>query len=97
MAQLVDRPNSAGMKAFLVGVHVGSETVAEGRSLLEELGELVWTLGLPIVGSMLVKVPALHATYFTGTGKAAEIVALAKAADAGVIIFDNEDSLPQEF
>ncbi len=90
MAQIVDRPNSAGTKAFLVGVHVGSETVAEGRSLLEELGELVWTLGLPVVGSMLVKVPGLHAAYFTGTGKAAEIVALAKAADAGVIIFDNE-------
>jgi GTPase len=90
MAQIVDRPSSAGTKAFLVGVHVGNVTVAEGRSLLEELGELVWTLGLPIVGSMLVKVPGLHAAYFVGTGKAAEIVALAKAADAGVIIFDNE-------
>ena len=90
MAQIVDRPNSAGTKAFLVGVHVGNDTVAEGRSLLEELGELAWTLGLPVVGTMLVKVPALHAAYFTGTGKAAEIVALAKAADAGVIVFDNE-------
>ncbi len=96
MAQIVDRPNSAGTKAFLVGVHVGNDTVAEGRSLLEELGELVWTLGLPVVGTMLVKVPAVHAAYFTGTGKAAEIVALAKAADAGVIIFDNELSPGQQ-
>ena len=69
MAQIVDRPNSAGTKAFLVGVHVGADTVAEGRSLLEELGELVWTLGLPVVGSMLVKVTGYQAAYFTGTGR----------------------------
>lgn len=90
MSQIVDRPNSAGTKAFLIGVHVGGETVAEGRSLLEELGELVWTLGLPVVGSLLIKVNRLQAAYFTGTGKAAEVVELAKAAGAGVIIFDNQ-------
>ena len=90
MSQIVDRPSSAGTKAFLVGVHVGADTAAEGRSLLEELGELVWTLGLPVVGTMLVKVTGLQAAYFTGTGKAAEIVELAKAAGAGVIIIDNQ-------
>ena len=90
MSQIVDRPNSAGTKAFLVGVHVGADTAVEGRSLLEELGELVWTLGLPVVGTILVKVNALQAAYFTGTGKAAEIVELAKAAGAGVIIIDNQ-------
>ena len=69
---------------------MGADTAAEGRSLLEELGELVWTLGLPVVGTMLVKVTGLQAAYFTGTGKAAEIVELAKAAGAGVIIIDNQ-------
>lgn len=75
---------------------MGAETTREGQSLLNELGELVWTLGLPIAGTRLVKVQKPQASYWIGSGKAQEIIDEAKAAGAGVIVFDNELSPGQQ-
>ncbi|MFN7342327.1 MAG: GTPase HflX, partial [bacterium] len=58
-------------------------------SLLEELGELVSTLGIEIAESVLAKSREMHKKYLCGTGKAAEIVELAKAHQCDCIVIDN--------
>lgn len=58
--------------------------------MLEELEELVNTLGIPIVERMLVHHREAHARYLVGTGKAEEIAELLKKQECDVLIFDNE-------
>jgi GTPase len=41
-------------RALLVGAYIDPAQKAEARSLLEELEELVNTLGIPVVDGMLV-------------------------------------------
>ncbi len=96
MAEIAEKPTALGLSAFLVGAHIGAATAAEGKSLLAELGELVWTLGLPIVGETLVKVAKPQAAHWIGSGKAKEIAAKARELGAGVIVFDNELSPGQQ-
>jgi GTP-binding protein HflX len=74
--------------AFLVGVQTSSLPPGEGAELLAELKELVQTLGLTVAGSVLVNLRAPSPALFLGRGKAAELIAAAKAAGADVIILD---------
>ena len=89
MIAVVEKPRAV-TKALLVGAWWKPQTAEEGRSLLDELGELVDTLGLTITGSVLAKIDRPQASYLVGTGKAEEVVAQARATGADVIIFDNE-------
>jgi GTP-binding protein HflX len=77
-------------RALLVGAFVDPAQKADARSLLEELEELVNTLGIPVIDRMLVSHRESHARYLIGTGKAQEIADLVKARECDVIIFDNE-------
>ena len=83
-------------RALLVGSYVKAEDRDETASLLEELEELVDTLGVPVFDRMLVHAREQHARLLIGTGKADEIVARAKAQNLDVIIFDNELSPSQQ-
>ena len=74
---------------MLVGIYFNPNEEQEAESLLEELHELVGTLGINIVHSVLYRSRALHKQYLCGTGKAEEIVNLAKTFECDVIIFDN--------
>ena len=74
---------------MLVGIYFNPNEEQEAESLLEELHELVGTLGINIVHSVLYRSRALHKQYLCGTGKAEELVNLAKAFECDVIIFDN--------
>jgi GTP-binding protein HflX len=76
-------------RAFLVGVDEGKADKVESESLLAELGGLARSLGLETVGSMQVHVREKNPALFVGSGKADEIVAAAKAAEAASIIFDH--------
>lgn len=76
-------------RAFLVGLRhprVEPEAVEE---LLDELEELVTTLGVGVRGRMVAPVRKNQSRYLVGPGKAEEIVAAAKAARADVIVFDD--------
>lgn len=73
-----------------MGAYCGNASESEALSLLDELAELVNTLGIPIVGRQLVHHREPHARYLMGSGKADEIAAVAKEAKADVLIFDNE-------
>jgi GTP-binding protein HflX len=77
-------------RALLVGAYTAPAQKNEAASLLEELEELVKTLGIPIVDRLLVHHREQHARYLIGSGKAEEIVARAKEQQLDVIIFDNE-------
>jgi GTP-binding protein HflX len=77
-------------RALLVGTYIEASGKAEAQSLLEELGELVRTLGVPVGETMLVHHREPHPRYLIGSGKAAEIVALAKKSGLDLIVFDHE-------
>jgi len=77
-------------RALLVGAYVDASAKSEAVSLLEELEELVNTLGIPVVERCLVHHRENHARMLIGTGKADEITALLKEKECDVIIFDND-------
>jgi GTP-binding protein HflX len=77
-------------RALLVGAYTEVTGRDEATSLLEELEELVDTLGIPVVDRMLVYHREQHARLLIGTGKADEIVARVKELKLDVIVFDNE-------
>jgi len=83
-------------KAMLVGFCFDKSEEAETQLLLAELAELVDTLGINIVGIELVRVRDTNKGFICGTGKADELVELAKARECDCIIFDNEVSPMQQ-
>lgn len=77
-------------RALLVRICADRRAADEAESLLEELGELVSTLGIGIAESVLVFTRSMHKKFLCGTGKAQEVVDLAKAHECDCIVFDNE-------
>ena len=86
----------AVQRALLVGAYIHAGKKIEAQSLLEELEELVDTLGIPIVARKLISYRENHARYLIGAGKAQEIVDAAKELECDVLIFDNELSPSQQ-
>ena len=77
-------------RALLVGAYPSPADKADAEDLLEELGELVRTLGVPVAEKMAVHSREPQARYFLGSGKAEEICEHAREIGCDVIIFDNE-------
>jgi len=63
---------------------------------LEELGELLRTAGVAVVGKMVQRREQPHPNTYLGPGKVAEVKAAAKAADANLIACDDELTPRQE-
>ncbi|MDF1851716.1 MAG: GTPase HflX [Verrucomicrobiales bacterium] len=82
--------------AFLIGAYFDRDDEDLCKSLLEELKELVSTLGITIVATRPVFVRSRSKRYLTGTGKAAELIDEAKSLGADCIVFDNELSPSQQ-
>ncbi len=76
-------------RALLVRFYFDTREAIESESLLIELGELVKTLGIEVVESVLPKCREMHKKFLCGTGKAAEMVELARAHQCDVIVIDN--------
>jgi GTPase len=89
MFELRDKPKLAG-KALLIGAYFDKREHDEAASLLDELRELVDTLGIPVAESVLVHVKDSNRKFLTGSGKAKELTDRAKATGCDVIIFDNQ-------
>jgi GTP-binding protein HflX len=83
-------------RALLVGAFTEATARREATSLLEELEELVITLGIPVVERMLIHHRENHARLLIGSGKAEEIAARVKELGCDVIVFDNELSPSQQ-
>jgi GTP-binding protein HflX len=77
-------------RALLVGAHTVGESREDAEDLLNELGELVRTLGVPIAEKQLVQIREPQARLFIGSGKAEELCERARELGCDVIIFDNE-------
>jgi GTP-binding protein HflX len=89
MFEIKEKPKMVE-RAVIVGTYCGNESESLAESLLEELEELVNTLGIPIVGKRLIHHREPHARFLMGSGKAEEVAAATKELKADVIIFDNE-------
>lgn len=89
MFEIREKPNMVE-RALLVSVYFDKSEAEESESLLDELRELVKTLGIGVVDQLLVKAPKHHARYLMGTGKASEIMDFAKDMECDCIVFDNE-------
>jgi GTP-binding protein HflX len=77
-------------RALLVRLYFDPREEVESEALLEELGELVSTLGIGVVEKVLARSREMHRKFLCGTGKAAEIVELAKAHECDCIVIDNQ-------
>lgn len=75
---------------MLIGITLPEDQASNTRSLLDELRELVTTLGIQIQHERMVTIRKPQARLLVGSGKAAELVEEAQAHDCDVIVFDNE-------
>lgn len=57
-------------RALLVRIYFDPREAQEAESLLDELGELVGTLGIEVVESVLTRSREMHKKLLCGTGKA---------------------------
>lgn len=95
MFEVRDKPEMVE-RALLVRISFNKREVDEDISLLEELEELVKTLGIGVMDLQLAHSRAKHRKYLCGTGKAAEVVEYAKAHECDCIVFDNEMAPSQQ-
>jgi GTP-binding protein HflX len=82
--------------ALLIGTYTDPAGRDRAASLLEELEELVRTLGVPVAERLLVYHRELHARFLLGSGKAEELAERVKAGNLGALIFDHDLSPSQQ-
>ena len=84
-----DRPQMVE-RALLVRICFDKREEEESRSLLNELAELVGTLGIGVVGDQLVRARETQKKFLCGKGKAEEVSAQARELGCDCIVFDNQ-------
>lgn len=82
---MLDRERALGLALQLQG-----QSDAEISHSLEELGELLKTADVDMVGTIVQKRTKASRTFYVGTGKIEEIAQAAKEADANLIVADDE-------
>lgn len=95
MFDIREKPNMVE-RAFLIGAYFDRREKQPASDLLEELGELVGTLGIEVIASELVFAREHTARYLIGSGKSAELMKQAKELGADCIVWDNELSPAQQ-
>ena len=89
MFEIKDKPKMVE-RALLISAYLQGGDKAEAESLLDELEELVNTLGIPVIDRLLISHREPHANLLLGSGKAASIADVVKEKQIDVIVFDNE-------
>ena len=92
---LTDKPAKLE-RAFLIGVQSAEMETGEAAELLAELKELVENLRITVARAELVTLRRPTPALLLGSGKTEELVALAKAEEADVIVFDEALSPAQQ-
>ncbi len=83
-------------KILLVGVTLPPAHEEETEASLDELELLVDTAGADVVGRVLQRRSRVEPATYIGTGKVAELKALAEAVDCDTVVFDDELSPAQQ-
>jgi GTP-binding protein HflX len=83
-------------RAFLVAVATSKSAIPETQTSLDELALLTDTAGSDPVEAELVRRDRFDPAMLIGRGKVEELVAMTKALDIDVVIFDNELSPAQQ-
>jgi len=96
MADFLETRSDKREHAFLIGVQTQEMGAGEGAELLAELTELVENLSMNVVRSTLVNLRKPTPATLLGSGKTEELIALAKADGADVIIVDEALSPAQQ-
>lgn len=81
-------------RAYLISVYTREKREAEAS--LQELTELVKTMGMEIAGSQLVSVNQINPKYYIGSGKVEEILQEAQDLETDCLIFDQDLSPRQQ-
>jgi GTPase len=81
---------SGGTRAWLVALQLPSSTRQEVEEHLAELAELAASAGLTVVGRSVQSRRAPEAATFIGRGRAEAIAEEATAAEANVVVFDDD-------
>ena len=89
MFEVRDRPQMVE-RALLVRICFDKREEEESRSLLNELAELVGTLGIGVVGDQLVRARQTQKKFLCGKGKAEEVASQARELGCDCIVFDNQ-------
>lgn len=89
MFEVRDRPQMVE-RALLVRICFDKREEEESRSLLNELAELVGTLGIGVVGDQLVRARETQKKFLCGKGKAEEVSVRARELGCDCIVFDNQ-------
>lgn len=83
-------------RALLVGIRYPKDTARDVQNLIDELAELVETLGIEVVDRQIVRLREPNARYLLGSGKTEDIAAMAKEKNCDVVVFDDELSPAQQ-
>jgi len=81
--------NGAQKKALLVGVCKDAESAARAPGLLNELAELVASVGMLPAEKIIARISEMNAQFLVGRGKFEQIVAAAKNIGAECVVFDD--------
>ena len=95
MKALIETADTRTRRVFLVGVELKSRTARDVHDSLDELTELVTTLGAEVIDCGTQKLAAPFAATYLGSGKAREFAAHCRPLDIDTIVFDDELSPAQ--
>jgi GTP-binding protein HflX len=84
------------IQAFLVGLRLSKDSPAEADTHIQELSQLVETMGGQCLGSLMVSIDRPQSKFLVGQGKAEEILQIVEDLNAEVLIFDTELSPTQQ-
>jgi GTP-binding protein HflX len=90
------QPTRARQRAFCIAALPTTGFAGGARDDLSELGELLRTAGVAVVGEMVQQREQPHPNSYLGSGKVAEAKAAALACDANLIACDDELTARQE-
>lgn len=83
-------------RALLLGLQHGGEREDHVEEMLDELAELVDTLGVGVVGRLAARIVTPTPQYLTGSGKAREVIDYAHELNADVVVIDDDLSPAQQ-
>jgi len=83
-------------RALLVGVYQEPEEAIHTESLVDELEELVDTLGIPVIAKQTIRIRQFNAKLLIGKGKAEEIKEQIAKHAIDCLVFDNSLSPAQQ-